>query len=47
MLRGDLEEDEAKSRLSCQMPIEEKRKLADHVILNTGLFCETGIILNI
>lgn len=41
MLRGDLEEDEAKSRLSCQMPIEEKRKLADHVILNTGLFCET------
>lgn len=41
MLRSDLEEEDAKSRLTCQMNIEEKRKKADHVILNTGLFCET------
>jgi dephospho-CoA kinase len=34
-LRG-MEEQEARARIAAQMPIEEKRRLATHVIENTG-----------
>ncbi len=34
-LRG-MTEDQARERIAAQLPIEEKRRMADHVILNTG-----------
>jgi dephospho-CoA kinase len=34
-LRG-MDEQAARDRIAAQMPIEEKRRLASHVIVNTG-----------
>jgi len=41
MKRNDLSREEAEARLNAQMPIEEKRKLADIVIDNGGTIEET------
>jgi dephospho-CoA kinase len=38
-LRG-MDEQEARARIAAQMPIEEKRRLASHVIVNTGSLSE-------
>ena len=40
--RNDLTVEEAKARISSQIPIEDKKDLADHLIDNTSLFENTG-----
>ena len=39
--RGGLTEEEAHQRIAAQMPLDEKRRLADHVIDNRGTPVET------
>jgi len=39
--RGGLTEEEARQRIAAQMPLDEKRGLADHVIDNRGTPAET------
>jgi len=39
--RGGLTEEEAHQRIAAQMPLDEKRRLADHVIDNRGTPAET------
>ena len=36
-------EEEARARLDCQMPLEEKRRYADYIIDTAGTFEETGL----
>ena len=43
--RNDFTSDEAKARISSQIPIEDKKQLADHVIDNSGLFESTGWVI--
>jgi dephospho-CoA kinase len=42
MIRNHLDEKEAKRRISSQLSIEKKKKLADFVIDNSGTIAETG-----
>ncbi len=41
MARDDCDEDEARRRIAAQMPIDEKRALADHIIDNSGTLEQT------
>ena len=41
MARNQLSADEARKRMNSQMPMEEKEKLADYVIDNSGTIAET------
>lgn len=41
MSRNQLDRDDALSRIAAQMPLEQKRKFADHVIDNSGSTQET------
>ena len=34
--RGDCDEGEARRRIAAQLPIDEKREMADHIIDNSG-----------
>ena len=46
MDRNDFSEEEAMARIDSQLPLEEKKLKADHVIDNTGLFSDTGEMLS-
>jgi dephospho-CoA kinase len=39
--RGELTDEQARQRIAAQLPLDEKRRLADHVIDNTGAREET------
>ncbi|WP_226667081.1 dephospho-CoA kinase [Metabacillus litoralis] len=46
MERNDYTEKEAEMRIKSQLPLDDKRKLADHIIDNNGTLEETTLQLN-
>jgi dephospho-CoA kinase len=42
LARGGLDEEAARARIEAQMPLDQKKALADHVIDNRGTREETG-----